>query len=93
MGQTQAGGFYYLGNTAVDADGNAIEGAPARQKDTDPSMQPGASGVQTAEERIAVALAAALKGTGVAKKSAAQDEDDDAAGSDMKKGAAPAKKK
>lgn len=65
------GGLYYVGDTAVDADGKAIEGAPKKPKDTDPSKQPGALGAATPEERMGLAIANALSG-----KTAPQRDDD-----------------
>lgn len=68
------GGLYYVNGVAVDANGKEIEGAPKQPKDTDPSQQPGAIGVQSPEEKLAAALATALKG------GAPQEDDEDEEG-------------
>ncbi len=52
----------YVNGKAVDADGNMIEGAPEQPNDTDPSQQIGAAGLQSPEEKLAQALAVALRG-------------------------------
>lgn len=55
------GGLYYLADgTAVDANGEAVKGAPKRKPDTDPSKQPGALNAPTSEERMGFAIAQAL---------------------------------
>ena len=72
----QAGGLYYVGDTAVDADGKAIKGAPKRPKDTDPSKQPGAFGAPTPEERMGLAIANALQGK-TSASAASSDETDE----------------
>lgn len=75
------GGLYYTATgAAVDANGDAIKGAPKQAKDTDPSQQPGAVGAQTAEERLATAVARAVldpKGTLATKPAAAPADNDD----------------
>lgn len=61
------GGLYYkpIGTTgkyvAVDAEGETIKDAPKRPADTDPSRQPAAGGMLSPEERVAVAVAKAMK--------------------------------
>ena len=72
------GGLYYVGDTAVDAENNEIEGAPEKPKDTHPSEQPGALGGTTAEERMAIAIANAIvdpKGTIAAAKAKKNEEE------------------
>ncbi|HEV8448576.1 MAG TPA: hypothetical protein VGQ44_17220 [Gemmatimonadaceae bacterium] len=63
------GGLYYIGDTAVDANGVEIKDAPKKDKDTDPSEQPGAVGGPSVDpmER----LADILQGRTAAKKPAA----------------------
>lgn len=70
----QAGGLYYIGDTAVDADGKAVPDAPAKQPNTDPSKQPGAPGGPTPEEKLATAIA---KGLQQSNKPKDKDEDED----------------
>jgi prepilin-type processing-associated H-X9-DG protein len=50
----------YVDGHAVDSEGARIEGAPRQPKDTDPSLQPGANGVQSPEEKLANAMLVAL---------------------------------
>jgi len=50
----------YVGDKAVDSNGDEIEGAPKPPKDTDPSEQPGALGAPTPEERMGRAIAMAI---------------------------------
>lgn len=84
----QPGGLYYIGDQAVDADGKAIDGAPEKPKDTDPSLQPGALGAPTPEEKMGQAIARAIldpKGTAAstpapAARSAAKPENATASG-------------
>ena len=52
----------YVGDKAIDSQGDEIKGAPKPPKDTDPSEQPGALGAPTPEERMGIAIATALKG-------------------------------
>lgn len=52
---------YNADDEAIDSEGRVIKGAPKRSKDTPPNQQPGALGAQTPEERIAVAVARAVK--------------------------------
>lgn len=57
------GGLYYTDKgVAVDAQGEKVKDAPKQPKDTDPSLQPGATGALTSEERLGVAIATAMKG-------------------------------
>lgn len=57
----RSGGLYYREDgTAVDAEGQPIDGAPKRPKDTHPSKQTGASGGPSSEERMGTAIAQAL---------------------------------
>lgn len=57
----RAGGLYYREDgTAVDAEGQVIEDAPKRAKDTHPSKQPGAANAVSSEERMGTAIADAL---------------------------------
>jgi hypothetical protein len=53
--------YYRADGVAVNADGQVIEGAPKRRKDTPPENQPGALGASTPEERLAIAVARAVK--------------------------------
>lgn len=64
MATAQREGGYYRTDKgkAVDAEGKEIEGAPKPTPDTDPSNQPGAQGALSSEERLGVAIAAAIKG-------------------------------
>ena len=55
----------YVGDKAIDSQGDEIKGAPKPPKDTDPSEQPGALGAPTPEERMGIAIATALKGGAV----------------------------
>lgn len=52
---------YNAKGEAIDSDGAVIKGAPRPPKDTPPDQQPGALGAATPEERIAVAVARAMK--------------------------------
>lgn len=65
----EPGGFYYTAaGVAVDAEGKEIKGAPKPEPDTPPEKQPGAIGsVNTPEERMANAIASALKPAAVAR--------------------------
>lgn len=57
------GGLYYNAQgVAVDANNDVIEGAPKRPEDTPAELQPGGQAVQTPEDRLALALAKAIKG-------------------------------
>jgi hypothetical protein len=62
----------YVGDKAVDSNGEEIEGAPKPPKDTDPSLQPHALAALNTEERsaaiLANALATALHGNAVTSK-------------------------
>jgi hypothetical protein len=51
----------YVDGQAVDSDGKVIEGAPRQPKDTPREQQPAAGGVLAPEERVAVAVARAMK--------------------------------
>lgn len=69
------GGLYYTAQgIAVDANGEAVKGAPKKTPDTDPSKQPGAPGALTSEERIGVAIAQAITNPAgvIAKQQAAE---------------------
>jgi hypothetical protein len=87
----QEGGLYYkpIGTTgkyvAVDANDQVVEGAPKRPANTDPSQQPAAGGLLSSEERVAVAVAKAMKDPdAVLSRAAAQSTPADAtAGSDQ----------
>lgn len=50
----------YINGKAVDSEGAEVKGAPKRAPNTDPSLQPGAIGGPSAEERIGAAIANAL---------------------------------
>lgn len=75
----QAGGLYYIGETAVDANGVSIEGAPKRPKDTPPDQQPGAIGNPASDpvQRMADAITAALRGQAPASAAPAPASGDD----------------
>lgn len=70
------GGLYYIGDKAVDADGQEVKGAPKKPKNTDPSKQPGALGAPTPEEKMGIAIAQALKGGTKAKASSGDEEEE-----------------
>lgn len=73
-----AGGCYWIGDTAVDANGVAIENPPAKAADTERSLQPGATNM-TSDERLAVAIAKAIQQpAAVAAQVAAQTPTNDA---------------
>lgn len=57
----RAGGLYYVEGRAVDSEGNEVKDAPKMEKDTLPSEQPGAEGMVTPEQRLAAAIADAIK--------------------------------
>jgi hypothetical protein len=69
------GGLYYIGETAVDANGVAVEGAPKRGKDTPPEKQPGAIG-NPSSDPIA-RLADLLAGKKQQKAETDEDENED----------------
>jgi hypothetical protein len=50
----------YVGDQAVDSEGNVIEGAPKPPKDTEPSQQLGGRADMNAEERSASIMASAF---------------------------------
>lgn len=52
---------YNTKGQAIDSEGAVIEGAPKPPKDTPRDQQPGAAGAQTEAQRIAVAVALAMR--------------------------------
>lgn len=75
MGEAlREGGLYYIGDKAVDAFGVEVKDAPKRPKDTPP---PPAGAALTQEERLAVAIATALKGGGPRKAAVAEVADEE----------------
>jgi len=69
----QPGGFYYMGDQAVDADGKKIEGAGKPEKDTPPEQQPHGTPASpgTMTMRLDDASIAALRGEPAPKAPAA----------------------
>lgn len=68
------GGLYYMGDDAVDANGNKIEDAPKKPADTPREKQPGSIGVAYPEERLAKAMVTELVGAGVIKGNAPKED-------------------
>lgn len=57
----QAGGLYYVAGVAVDANGDAVDGAPKRAKDTPTEHQPGSiNSIISPEDRSSLSIANAL---------------------------------
>jgi hypothetical protein len=68
----QPGGLYYMGDDAVDANGNKIEGAAKKPADTPREKQPGSIGVADPEARLAKAMVTELANAGMLKGASAR---------------------